>query len=115
MPKKKKIITVPTKMTTSVFLGYGDQSPEDVWFQESEERNGGHGSGAWPQQRLRAANKQQFTGGFRALAGANVAPSQQSALMTALETAQVHFPAAWRTELSLKWRKDHFHRAMQQS
>lgn len=55
--------------------------------------------------RLGAAQTKQLTAAFRALAGANLALSQQSknAVMTALGTVQVYFPAARRTEVSLKW------------
>lgn len=102
---------VPTKKDFNNHLSiswiWRSISKRQAWFQDSEERNGGQGSGTHLWQRLRAAKQQQLAAGFRVLAGTNLTlPQKSRSAMTALETVQVNFPAAWRTEASLKRCKD---------
>lgn len=69
-----------------------------------EERKGRSrfGTGLWQG----AAKKKPRAGGLGTRAGENLTPSQRrNALMAAVGTVQVNFPAAWRTQTSLKWCK----------
>lgn len=76
-----------------------------VWFQERRKERGG-GQGFWDRSGTGAAKKKPRAGGLGTRAGENLTPSQRrNALMAALGTVQVNFPAAWRTQTSLKWCK----------
>lgn len=76
-----------------------------VWFQERRKERGG-GQGFWDRSVTEAAKKKPRAGGLGTRAGENLTPSQRrNALMAALGTVQVNFPAAWRTQTSLKWCK----------
>lgn len=107
---KKK--TVPTKKDFNNHLSiswiWRSISKRQAWFQDTEERNGGgQGSGTHLWQRLWAAEQQQLPAGFRVLAGTNLTlPQKSRSALTDFETVQVNFPAAWRTEASLKRCKD---------
>lgn len=69
-----------------------------------EERKGGQGF--WDRSVTGAAKKKPRAGGLGTRAGENLPPSQRrNAPMAALGTVQVNFPAAWRTQTSLKWCK----------
>lgn len=60
-------------------------------------------SKVWVRSETGAAKKQPWAGGLGSRAGENLPPSQRrNALMAALGTVQVHFPAAGRTQISLK-------------
>lgn len=57
------------------------------------------GQGFWDRSVTGAAKKKPWAGGLGTRAGENLTPSQRrNALMAALGTMQVNFPAAWRAQ-----------------